>query len=110
MFWVKYHLNHLRNWRKAVGAVVKAVDSLKIDAEIYVIGGAAENKLTILSDIDLLLCLKSKVDDIGELRERILFRAMDDYGLPWDYPIELHIRTPNECREILKKSKAIKLK
>ncbi|RLI28101.1 hypothetical protein DRO58_02910 [Candidatus Bathyarchaeota archaeon] len=34
-----------------------------------------------------------------------LATAMDRYGLPLDYPIELYIHSPTECREILKQLK-----
>jgi len=113
MFWVKYHLNHLRNWRRAVNAVAEALDDLEVDAELYVIGGAAENRLTVLSDIDLLLCVKETYErsGLGRLRRRLLALAMDKYGLPLDYPIELHIMTIGECREQLNRlGEVIKLR
>ncbi len=58
--------------------------------------------MTVLSDIDVLVCVKPKERSLGGLRRKILTTAMDRYGLPLDYPIELHIRTPAECKEILK--------
>lgn len=110
MFWVKYHLEHLRNWRKAVEAVVKAVEDLKLDAEVYVVGGAAEGRLTILSDVDVLICVRGWGEDLRMIRKKVLAKAMDNYNLPWDYPIELHIYPVEECLETLKYSKNLKLK
>ena len=112
MYWAKYHLEHLRMWREAVEAIAKAVRDLGIKAELYVIGGAAESRLTILSDIDVLLCLEEELgaEDLWALRRRVLGVAMDKYGLPIDYPVELHIRDKKTCNEILRYGKAIRVK
>ena len=109
--WAKYHLGHLRRWREAVEAVARAVRDLGIEAELYVIGGAAESRLTILSDVDVLLCLgeELKGEDAWILRRKVLGLAMDKYGLPVDYPIELHIRDKKACGEILRRGKAVKV-
>ena len=111
MFWVRYHLRHLKAWREAVKAVANAVKSLGLDADVYVIGGAAERRLTVLSDIDVLVCVDESCG-VGpwELRRRILTRAMDEHGLPWDYPIELHILVRRECEKLLKSLKVIPVK
>jgi len=108
VFWVKYHLRHLKAWREAVRSVADAVRSLGLDAKVYVIGGAAERRLTVLSDVDVLVCVDESCGaDPWELRRRILTRAMDEHGLPWDYPIELHIHTGRECEKLFKSLKAI---
>ena len=53
-------------------------------------GGVAEGRVTVLSDIDLLVVVPR-----GRLGRRlyaeILSVAMDRYGLPLDAPVELHI-------------------
>jgi len=91
--------------------VADAVKSLGLDADVYVIGGAAERRLTVLSDIDVLVCVDESCGvDLWELRRRILTRAMDEHGLPWDYPIELHILVRRECEKLLKSLKAIPVK
>ncbi|MBS7655496.1 nucleotidyltransferase domain-containing protein [Candidatus Bathyarchaeota archaeon] len=107
MYWVKYHLNYLRNWRKAVEAISKALKDLAVEAEVYVVGGAAEGRLTVLSDIDVLICVSSSSsrEELAQLRKQVLAMAMDKYGLPWDYPVELHVYVKEECKEILKKAK-----
>jgi len=109
MFWVKHHIEHLRNWRRAVEAVAKAVEDLKLDAEVYVFGGAAENRLTVLSDIDVLICVRKEEGDFRELKKKILIRAMDKYNLPWDYPIELHVHPTEEISLFKGKIKPIKV-
>ncbi|RLE57225.1 MAG: hypothetical protein DRJ40_02620 [Thermoprotei archaeon] len=111
MYWAKYHLQHLKKWREAAEAIAKAVKDLHIKAEVYVIGGAAEDRLTVLSDIDILLCLeeKPKIEDVWILRRKVLEIAMDKYGLPIDYPIELHIQDKKTCNQTLQHRKAIKI-
>ena len=112
MSWAKYHLEHLRRWREAVEAIAKAVRDLGVKAELYVIGGAAESRLTILSDIDVLLCLKEglRPEDLWALRRKVLEVAMDRYGLPMDYPVELHIWDKKTCGKTLRRGKAVRVK
>jgi predicted nucleotidyltransferase len=108
MFWVKYHIDHLRNWRKAVEAVARAVKDINREAKVYVIGGAAEGRLTIESDVDVVVCIPVGTND-RKLRKEIMRRAIDVYGMPWDYPIELHLYEERECKEILKQLKYIEV-
>ena len=112
MFWAKHHLEHLRRWREAVEAIAKAIRDLGIKAELYVIGGAAESRLTILSDIDVLLCLEEGLgpEDLWALRRKVLGVAMDKYGLPIDYPVELHIWDKKTCSKTLRREKAVRVK
>lgn len=111
MFWARYHIKYLRMWRKATRAIARAIKDLKLDAETYVIGGAAENRLTILSDIDVLVCIKQHLnpDDAWALRKKILGLAMDRHGLPIDYPVELHIHSIDECRKLMKHVKTLRI-
>ncbi|BCU71560.1 nucleotidyltransferase domain-containing protein [Stygiolobus caldivivus] len=62
-------------------------------AEVYVIGGVAEDRITVLSDIDILIVVKRKLEgkEKMELRKKVFFRAMDFYDLPFDAPVELHV-------------------
>lgn len=110
-YWAKYHLQHLRRWREAVEAIARAVKDLNIKAELYVIGGAAESRLTVLSDIDVLLCLEEglSIEDSWMLRRRVLRAAMEKYGLPIDYPIEPHIQNRETYSETLQRRKVLKV-
>ena len=110
MYWVKYHLNYLRTWREAVKAVARAVRDLDSSAEVYVVGGAAEDRLTVLSDIDVIVVPSRVLDDtsLNKLRRTIYVRAVDFYNLPWDYPVEIHILMKREFDEVFtKKNKKI---
>ena len=111
MFWAKHHLEHLRRWKEAVRAIAKAVRNLGVKAELYVIGGAAESRLTILSDVDVLLCLEEELgpEDRWALRRKVLGLAMDKYGLPIDYPVELHILDKKTCSKTLRREKAVRV-
>ena len=57
-----------------------------------------------MSDVDVLTCLKKPLspEEIWGLRRKIINEAIDKHGLPWDYPIELHVHNMKECGEILK--------
>ena len=110
--WINYHLKYLKSWRSAVEKVRKAVEDLGLNAEVYVIGGVAENRVTILSDIDVLVCLDRENlgrKEVSEIRRKILFTAIDKYGLPWDYPVEIHVITKNQCKEFLNNRKTLKI-
>ena len=102
MSWVRRRLEYLRAWRDAVRAIVESVRELGIDAEVYVVGGAAEGRLTVLSDVDVLVCLRGRGLDVRRVKKAILFNAMDRHGLPWDYPIDLHVLDEAGCVEFLR--------
>ena len=104
--WVKYHFTHLRRWREYAEKVSKAVRDLIPDAKVYVIGGVAEERTTIYSDIDILIVIKNTDSTTQrKLLIDILERAIDTYGLPWDAPVELHIVSEERAREYLKHSR-----
>jgi predicted nucleotidyltransferase len=111
MFWVKYHIDHLRRWREAVKAVERAAKDVNKEAKVYVIGGAAEGRLTVESDVDVIVCIpvSADEDEARRLRREIIKRAIDVYGLPWDYPIELHLYGEKECEELLKRLKYVEV-
>lgn len=96
---VTTRLQILRNWRKYVDIVARAIREVYPDAEVYLIGGAAEDRLTILSDIDLLIVLPHEPnhDEVIEFKTRI-FEKAEELGLPLYAPIELHIVGPETQR------------
>ena len=89
--WVRYRFEHLRSWREYALKVAKAARDVLGDVKVYVIGGVAEGRTTVLSDIDILIVVKEIPGDKKRLYVEILERAIDSYGLPWDAPVELHI-------------------
>ncbi|MGC8848904.1 MAG: hypothetical protein ACP5QI_00320 [Candidatus Bathyarchaeia archaeon] len=59
----------------------------------------------------MLICVGPSCsrEELAQLRRRVLARAMDEYGLPWDYPVELHVHAKGEREEILKRTGKIRL-
>jgi len=101
----------LLRWRQYVGSVVKAAkEVLGPDTQVYVVGGAAEGRLTALSDIDFVLVTPNAPRSARDkIRLAILVRdrAVTRYGLPMDYPVDLHIYNPEEFLRAKKHYKAI---
>lgn len=107
--WVSYHFEHLRRWREYAEKVAKAAKDVLGEVDVYVIGGVAEDRITIYSDIDVLIVARKGVlgDERKKLHIKILERAIDVHGLPWDAPIELQIVGEGEEKEYLKLSRKI---
>jgi len=59
--------------------------------------------LTVISDIDVLVCLRSEDVKRRGLLGEILWRAVEKFGLQWDYPVEIHIVKASECTSYLKR-------
>jgi len=77
---------------------------------VYVIGGVAEGRTTVLSDIDILIVAKRvSTDERKALYVDVLEKVIDEYGLPWDAPVELHIADERDAREYLKLLNAVKI-
>jgi len=89
--WVRDRFEHLRRWREYALKVAKAAEDILGDVRVYVIGGVAEGRTTVFSDIDILIVAEKIPRDKKRLYVEILERAIDAYGLPWDAPVELHI-------------------
>lgn len=85
-------LRIIREWRRYAHIVAKAVKQVVPEAKVYLVGGAAENRLTVLSDIDILVVLPHRpgFGEAAGLRARIL-EAAEKLGLPLYAPVELHI-------------------
>ncbi len=99
--WVRYHFQHLKRWREYAQSIARATLEIVPNAKVYVVGGVAEERTTIYSDIDVLIVLPEGVER-KNLYVRILTKAMDKYGLPLDAPVELHITTKEEARHYMK--------
>ncbi|WP_317895527.1 nucleotidyltransferase domain-containing protein [Pyrofollis japonicus] len=90
-------LRRLMKWRQIVQVVAEAAKQvLGEDIKVYVIGGAAEDRLTALSDIDVLIVLPRDPDPYEATRiSRLVYEKAVDLGMPWDYPLDLHIAGPH---------------
>ncbi|BDB99987.1 nucleotidyltransferase domain-containing protein [Saccharolobus caldissimus] len=107
--WVKFRFSHLRRWREYAEKIAKATQDLEPNSEVYVIGGVAEDRITVLSDIDILVVIKRKLNDKEKkkLREIILLRAIDLYNLPFDAPVEIHLKDEDEAKRFFELSKKV---
>ena len=89
-------LKGLLNWRSYIPILFEAVrEVFGEDVEAYISGSALEDKLTAGSDIDVLIVV-DKVPERGLERARIIdaiWRFMEDRGVPWWYPFEIHLVT-----------------
>ncbi len=103
--WVRIHFQHLRRWRVYAERVARAAWELVPGSKVYVIGGVAEGRVTVLSDIDVLVVVPRPRLDGRERRRlavQILVRAMEAYGLPWDAPVEVHVAGTEEAERYLR--------
>ena len=108
--WVKYHFEHLRRWREYAICIARATRDLIPESKIYVIGGVAEERTTIYSDIDILIIIPDKMEKKNQY-VKILIKAIDEYNLPIDAPVELHIIREKEAEKYLKhQRKTIEIK
>jgi predicted nucleotidyltransferase len=95
----------LRRWREYAEKIAKAVEDLVPEAEVYVIGGVAEDRTTIYNNIDVLIAIPARVLD-DEAKENlaieVLEKATDVYGLPWDAPVEVHVADAKTLERYMK--------
>lgn len=98
--WVKHRIRYLRDWRRYVNALAKSVEELLPNARVYVAGGAAEDRLTVLSDVDVLVVVDKPLAEPQQrrLKADIIWNA-EKHGLPWDYPVEIHIITGDQLKK-----------
>ncbi len=105
MAWIRYMVEHLRRWREYAEAIARAACKLYPGSRVYVVGSVARGEPTVASDIDVLIVLpedRVRSEPRYRIAARIFEVAVDDYGLPWDAPVELHIVTPREAERYLK--------
>jgi len=92
-------LRIIMEWKSYVRVVIEAVRRVVPEAETYLVGGAAEGRLTVASDVDVLVVLprRPSVDEAVEVRTKIIEEA-EKLGLPPHAPVELHVIGKDELR------------
>ncbi|BFH73973.1 nucleotidyltransferase domain-containing protein [Sulfurisphaera javensis] len=105
--WVKNKFKHLARWREYAEMILRSAKEFDNNVKVYVFGGVAEDRVTVLSDIDILLLFPGKLTDkeIIELRRNIFLNAVDKYGLPFDAPVELHVVDEERAKEYFRIAK-----
>ena len=103
-------LRVLRCWRRYVEVVVEAVKRVVPEARVYLVGGAAEGRLTVLSDIDIVVVLPKtlSLEEAAELRARIWEEA-EKLGLPLYAPIDLHFTDREGLQRYMRRGRVIEL-
>jgi predicted nucleotidyltransferase len=103
-------LRELLRWRSYLPILVEAVKNvLGEDVEVYMFGSAVEGRLTIDSDIDVAVVVE-ELPGSASRRVEILNRIwsiMEDNGVPWWYPFEIHLMTREELK-LLREVKFVK--
>ena len=97
-------LKKLHAWKEHIIPLVRATWNILPNAKVYVYGDAAEDRLTALSDIDVLIVdtsIPADPKDRMELKSR-LWRRAEEYGVPWDYPFDILLLTPEEFEKFKK--------
>jgi predicted nucleotidyltransferase len=115
--WAKFALERYRRlkmWRLFATIIAKACKEVLGDSceTIYVVGGAAEDRLTVLSDIDIVAVVREAL--LKGLDTILLIkRKAEELGLPDDVPIDLKVMTIEDFQDLLHKGiykKAVEVK
>lgn len=103
----KYRLLLLHEWKNVVEKVAKVVKRLYPEAEVYLMGGVAEGRATIYSDVDIAIVFQKtlskseRVDILAHIWESL------EGVIPLYYPLEIHILGIEEFMRL--KGKKVKL-
>ncbi len=101
-------LKVLMKWREYVRLVYEATKKVLPIAEVYLVGSAAEGKLRVTSDIDVVIALPHKptYDEIIDVRVKVIEEA-EKLGLPPYAPIELHVISKEELSKYLRTGSSV---
>lgn len=93
-------LSILRDWRRIVLLAAKIIKETYPESEIYIVGGAVEDRLTVNSDIDLAVVFEEQIgwSRMAEILENI-WRHLDE-RIPIYYPLHIIITNQNELKRI----------
>ena len=89
-------LSLLARWRDWVTLLERALDELGLEgARVHVVGGVAEGRMTVASDIDVVVELPQEpsFEEAVELRTRI-WEKLEQLGVPLEVPLEIYLRGP----------------
>nr|WP_287069929.1 nucleotidyltransferase domain-containing protein [Pyrobaculum sp.] len=98
--WARYALERfslLKRWRELAAIIARACREVAGDCEVYVVGGAVEDRLTVLSDIDVVAMVEDPALRTIDVVIAVKRRA-EELGLPEGAPIDLKIFTPRNSK------------
>ncbi len=97
-------LRMLMAWRRHADLIASAVRRVLSGAEVYVVGGATEERLTAVSDIDILVVTETAPRTAMERAEIIAGNGgMKRLGVQNSYLYEIHLVGQAEAQEIPRK-------
>ncbi len=101
-------LKLLKTWHEVVGEAANIIKSIYSEAEIYLIGGVAENRITVDSDIDLAIVFKEKIEHGKriDILEKIWEKLEEK--IPIYYPLHIIILDQEEFNKFKGSKKRIK--
>lgn len=95
---VREKMNILSSFPKLAKTIYDAVkEALKehgVDGEVYFFGSVIEGRFTAASDIDVAI-LVGRIPEERRLIVNRVFEILEDRGLPWWLPLEIHFFTPS---------------
>ena len=86
-------LRLIREWRSVVKKLVEAVGEACPDAEVYLFGGAAEGRLTALSDIDVAVVSR-------RCSPARIWEELEEKGVPNYYPLDIVVLSSGELEKL----------
>ncbi len=111
---MKYMVERLKKllaWRNNADSLAEAVKKVFPESEVYIIGGAAEGRITAVSDIDVVVILEEPPKNAME-RATLLARVreeMERRGITDSYLYEIHILSRSEAQRLLEKARFLRI-
>ena len=96
---VEGRLKLVSKWASMVSKAVRVIKKAYPEASVYLIGGAAESRLTVLSDVDLVVVFEGQPPDRAAVLAR-LWELLEAEGVPPYYPLEIHILGSRELEKL----------
>jgi len=98
---VEPRLQLLRRWKLVVELTGEAVSELYPEAEVYLLGGAAEGRLTALSDVDVAVVFERplSLEERAEVASKI-WEKIEERGVPPYYPLHLAVLSKSELEKL----------
>ncbi|MEM1937339.1 MAG: nucleotidyltransferase domain-containing protein [Candidatus Caldarchaeum sp.] len=88
--------NMVRQWRKYVAEIAKAVSKVLPDAKLYVFGSVVKGDAVGGSDVDILVVSQHTPASNLE-RAKLKLRIEEEAGLPLYHPFEIHLVDEKEA-------------
>ncbi|MCS6769763.1 MAG: nucleotidyltransferase domain-containing protein [Candidatus Caldarchaeum sp.] len=89
--------NMVREWRKHVREVVRAVSKILPDAKVYVFGSVVRGEAVGGSDVDILIVSKQAPASNVE-RSALKLKIEEAAGFPFHHPFEIHLVDEEEAK------------